>query len=380
MTKLPNANEQANVFGPEHLNPALGSEGDSANAPAMSPGHCRRPLDQYSEVTLAHGGGGKLTQELLDDLFLPAFGNATLSQLSDASVLSRPDGRIAFSTDSYVVQPLEFPGGSIGSLAVHGTINDLAMSGAAPIAISVAFILEEGLSFSVLRRIVDDLARAANEVGVEIVTGDTKVVERGRGDGCYINTSGIGGVPEGIHLGRDQIQVGDAVLVSGTLGDHGMAIMSCREGLEFDSTIRSDSAPLHELVKGMLAIDADIRILRDPTRGGAAASLNEICLQRDFGIEIENAAIPVRREVAAACEILGFDPLQVANEGKLIGIVKESDADQVLSTMRKFTTGVDACRVGTVVKQHAGQVVIRTEIGGKRILPMPIGQQLPRIC
>ena len=380
MTESPSENKKKGVSDSRRASPSRGQKNSGEDAPTRAPNHCRRPLDQYSEVTLAHGGGGKLTQDLLDDLFLPAFGNATLSQLADASVLSRPGGRIAFSTDSYVVQPLEFPGGSIGSLAVHGTINDLAMRGAAPIALSVAFVLEEGLSFSLLRRIVHDLAGAAHDVGVEIVTGDTKVVERGRGDGCYVNTSGIGIVPDGVELGCDQVQVGDAVLVSGTLGDHGMAIMSCREGLEFDSTIRSDSAPLYALVKGMLASGAGIRMLRDPTRGGVAASLNEICSKREFGIEIENAAIPVRREVAAACEILGFDPLQVANEGKLVCIVNASDADNLLSTMRRINTGVDACRVGTVVEEHAGQVVTRTEIGGKRILPMPLGQQLPRIC
>jgi hydrogenase expression/formation protein HypE len=289
-------------------------------------------------------------------------------------------GRLAMSTDSYVVRPLFFPGGSIGKLAVNGTVNDLAMSGARPLVLTAGFILEEGLPIAELAAVVERMASAARAAGVAVVAGDTKVVERGHGDGIYINTSGIGVVPPGSRLGSEPMRSGDVVLVSGTIGDHGMAIMSVREGLEFDAPIASDSAPLHGLVKAMLAACPSIRLLRDPTRGGVATSLNEIAALGGVGIEIEERAIPVASPVAAACEILGLDPLLVANEGKLLAVVPAEAAEGVLAAMRSHEQGRQAVVLGRVVAEHPRLVVMKTAIGGTRVLPMPIGEQLPRIC
>lgn len=354
-------------------------------APDFSRGACPAPLRSGERVVLGHGGGGQLSRELVEGLFVPAYGNPVLARLGDSSVLDlngavATGGRLAFSTDSYVVRPLFFPGGSIGDLAVNGTVNDLAMSGARPAVLSAAFIIEEGFEIAELTRVVGAMAAAARLAGVEIVTGDTKVVERGHGDGCYINTAGIGVVPAGIGLGPEGIRPGDAVLVSGTLADHGMAIMSVREGLGFDAEIASDTAPLHDLVATLLAACPSVRMLRDPTRGGVATSLNEIAGQARLGIEIDEGAMPVAPAVASACEILGLDPLLVANEGKLLAIVPGQAAEMALAALRSHEYGRRAAVLGRVVDRHPGRVVMRTVIGGSRVVPVPIGEQLPRIC
>ena len=346
---------------------------------------CPVPVRQRERVILGHGGGGALSHELIEQVFLPAFANPVLDRLGDSSVLDTADllaggGRLAISTDSYVVRPLTFPGGTIGDLAVNGTVNDLAMSGARPLWLTAAFIVEEGFPIEDLAEIARCMARAASAAGVTIVTGDTKVVERGHGDGCYVNTTGIGLVPPDVALGSDRVRPGDVVLVSGTLADHGMAVMSVREGLEFDAPIASDTAPLHGLVAAMLAACPAVRMLRDPTRGGVATSLAEIAVLAEVGIEIDEAAIPVAAPVAAACELLGLDPLQVANEGKLLAIVPAADADAVLAAMRAHEHGHGAVMLGRVVADHPRLVVMRTALGGRRIVPMPIGEQLPRIC
>lgn len=346
---------------------------------------CPTPLRDRPQIVMGHGGGGALSRDLVEHIFLPAFGNPALDRLGDSSVLDPPaalaaGGRLAFSTDSYVVRPLVFPGGSIGELAVNGTVNDLAMSGAEPLWLSAAFILEEGLAIADLVGIVARMAAAAARAGVRIVTGDTKVVERGRGDGLTITTAGIGAVPPGIDLGPHRLQPGDAVIVSGTLADHGMAIMSVREGLEFEAAIASDTAPLHGLVAALLAACPGLRMLRDPTRGGVAASLNEMAAAAGLGIEIDERAIPVAPVVASACEVLGLDPLQVANEGKLLAVVPDDSADAVLAVMRSHEHGRHAARLGRIMAEHPGLVAARTPLGGSRIVPLPIGEQLPRIC
>lgn len=346
---------------------------------------CPAPLRDRPLIVMGHGGGGALSRDLVEHVFLPAFGNPVLARLGDSSVLDVADrlaggGRLAFATDSYVVRPLVFPGGSIGELAVNGTVNDLAMSGAEPLFLSAAFILEEGLAIAELAGIVARMAAAARRAGVSIVTGDTKVVERGRGDGLTITTAGIGTVPPGVDLGAERVRPGDAVVVSGTLADHGMAIMSVRESLEFEASIESDTAPLHGLVAAMLAACPGIRMLRDPTRGGAAASLNEIAAATGLGIEIDEAKIPVAPVVASACEILGLDPLQVANEGKLLAVVPADAADAVLAAMLAHEHGRHAVLLGRIVAEHPGVVALRTAIGGTRVVPLPIGEQLPRIC
>ena len=341
---------------------------------------CPLPLRDYPNIVLGHGGGGQLSSELVEHLFLPQFQNDQLAHLGDSTVLAIGGQRLAFSTDSFVVRPLFFPGGSIGELAVHGTVNDLAMSGAQPLYLSAGFILEEGLPIDTLQEITARMAAAARQAGVTIVTGDTKVVEKGHGDGCYINTSGIGLVPPGIDIGPDQAQPGDAVLVSGTLGDHGMAIMSEREGLQFEATIQSDSASLNGLVKEMLAVCPEIHVLRDPTRGGLAAALNEIATQSGTGFELEETRIPVDPSVAAACEILGLDPLMVANEGKLLAIVPPEYAEPLLETMRRNPLGKQAAWIGHGTESHPRRVVAKTAIGGTRMITTQIGEQLPRIC
>ena len=344
---------------------------------------CPLPLRDHATIVMGHGGGGKLSAELVEHLFLPAFQNEALDNLGDASVVSLPAGRIAMSTDSYVIRPLFFPGGNIGELAVHGTVNDISMSGAKPLYLSCGFILEEGLSLEQLGRIVDSMAAAAKRAGVQLITGDTKVVDKGHGDGIYINTSGIGLIPDGPHqieIGPNRARPGDVVIVSGTLGDHGMAIMSVREGLTFETEIVSDSAALNGLVADMLAACPDIHVLRDPTRGGAASSLNEIAQASEVGIVIEERRIPVREAVRSACNFLGMDPLYVANEGKLLAVVPPEGADAVLETMRAHPLGRDAAIIGTAVAQHPGMLVAKTPIGGTRVVSMQIGEQLPRIC
>jgi hydrogenase expression/formation protein HypE len=341
---------------------------------------CPTPLPARDKVLLGHGSGGTLSAELLRDLFLPALGNPVLTQLNDQAVVNISGVRLAFTTDSFVVKPLFFPGGDIGSLAVHGTVNDLAMGGATPLFLSAAFIIEEGFSMDELRRVVNSMQSAAATVGVQVVTGDTKVVERGKGDGLFINTTGIGIVPDGLELSADRARPGDKVLLSGGIGEHGIAILAQREGLEFETTIQSDSAALHTLVAAMLKTTNAIRCMRDPTRGGLSSTLNEIAAQSRVGIEVEETAIPIREEVKGACELLGLDPLYVANEGKLVAIVEASAAEAVLGAMRNHPLGRQAQIIGTVNGERSGLVTMRTTLGTTRIVDMLAGDQLPRIC
>ena len=321
-----------------------------------------------------------LSAELIEHLFLPAFGGTRLAEMADAALLDLPQGRVAFSTDSFVVRPLFFPGGNIGELAVNGTVNDLAMRGATPLYISVGFILEEGLPLGDLGVVAESMAAAAKLAGVEIVTGDTKVVDRGHGDGIYINTTGIGAVPEGVNIGPQQIAPGDVIIVSGTIGDHGIAIMSVREGLGFEADAVSDTAPLNAMVAELVGADIDVHALRDPTRGGLAATLNELAGASGTGIVVDQPAIPVRRVVAAACEMLGLDPMYVANEGKLVAFVPAEHAESALSVIRADAYGREAAIVGRVVADHAGMVVATTPLGTTRVVDMQVGEQLPRIC
>jgi hydrogenase expression/formation protein HypE len=341
---------------------------------------CPTPLPARDKVLLGHGSGGKLSAELIRDVFLPALQNPVLAQLNDQAVVNINGLRLALTTDSFVVKPLFFPGGDIGSLAVHGTINDLAVGGATPLFLSAAFILEEGLSMDELQRVVNSMQQAAAQAGVQVVTGDTKVVEKGKGDGLFINTTGLGVVPDGLDLSADHARPGDKVLLSGPIGDHGIAILAQREGLEFETTIESDSAALHTLVADMLQVSGEIRCMRDPTRGGLSSALNEIAAQSRVGIELEERAIPVREEVKGACELLGLDPLYVANEGKLIAIVAPSVADELLRTMRGHLLGRESQIIGTVKQDNPGLVTMRTTLGTTRIVDMLAGDQLPRIC
>jgi hydrogenase expression/formation protein HypE len=341
---------------------------------------CPVPLVNRDTVLLGHGSGGKLSAELVRDIFLPAFSNSALAKLNDQAIVALNGSRIAVTTDSFVVSPLFFPGGDIGSLAVPGTVNDLAMGGAQPMFLSVAFIIEEGLSMDILRRIVQSLQQAAALAGVQVITGDTKVVEKGKGDGVFINTTGIGVVPEGIDMSADRARPGDQVLLSGSIGEHGIAILAQREGLEFESAISSDSAALHILTHDMLEVSREIRCMRDPTRGGLSSALNEIASQSRVGIALDECAIPVRDEVKGACEMLGLDPMYVANEGKLIAIVDPSVSEQVLAAMRKHPLGREAQVIGRVTEKNAGLVTMRTPLGTTRIVDMLAGDQLPRIC
>jgi hydrogenase expression/formation protein HypE len=341
---------------------------------------CPAPLPAKDKILLGHGSGGRLSADLLRAIFLPAFHNPALAKLNDQAVVNVDGVRLAFTTDSFVVNPLFFPGGDIGSLAVYGTVNDLAMGGAEPLFLSAGFIIEEGLPVETLRRVVLSFRQATEKVGVEVVTGDTKVVEKGKGDGLFINTSGIGRVPNGVELSADQARPGDCILLSGTLGDHGIAILSQREGLEFETPIESDAAPLHLLVAAMLEVTHSIRCLRDPTRGGLSSTLNEIAAQSRVGMVIEESALPIREEVKGACELLGLDPLYVANEGKLVAIVAPEFADETLAAMRGHPLGVKARIIGKVVDAHPGVVTMRTYLGTSRIVDMLAGDQLPRIC
>jgi hydrogenase expression/formation protein HypE len=340
---------------------------------------CPLPITERKNIVMGHGSGGKLTAQLVQELFLPVFGNEYLNKLDDQAVFRAGSARLAFTTDSFVVTPLFFPGGDIGELAVNGTVNDLAMSGAQPLFLSSAFILEEGFPVDDLSRIVDSMGKAARAAGVAIVTGDTKVVNKGSADKLFITTSGVGLVPDGIEISASRATPGDVILLSGSVGDHGMAIMSVREGLEFEGGIRSDTAPLHTLVRAMLEA-GEVHVLRDPTRGGLATSLCEIATASSSGIEIDACAVPVREGVKGACEILGLDPLFVANEGKLVAFVPETSAEAVLKAMRKHPAGQGAAAVGRCVADHKGMVLLRTEIGGTRILDLPFSEQLPRIC
>jgi hydrogenase expression/formation protein HypE len=352
-----------------------------ASTPDFSNWSCPLPLADYPTIVMGHGGGGKLGNELVEHLFLPAFRNPALENLGDAAVLDLAGARLAMSTDSFVVQPLFFPGGSIGELAVNGTVNDLAVSGAEPKFLSASFILEEGLPLAQLAAIVEDMSKAAAAAGVQIVTGDTKVVERGHGDGCYINTAGVGLLRPGINVGPHRAQPGDAVIVSGTIGDHGMAIMSVREGLEFESQIRSDCAALNGMIAAVLsAVGPAVHVMRDPTRGGLASTLNEIANSSNVGVAIDETKLPVRLEVQSACELLGLDPVYVANEGKAVFFVAPEAEHLVLEALRAHPLGRAATRIGYVTSEHKRMLVARTAMGANRVIPTQIGEQLPRIC
>jgi hydrogenase expression/formation protein HypE len=341
---------------------------------------CPLPLAARDRILLGHGSGGKLSAELLKEVFLPAFGNPVLNRLEDQAIVSLDGARFAITTDSFVVKPLFFRGGDIGSLAVHGTINDLAMGGAEPLWLTAAFILEEGLPTETLRRVVASMHEAANKVAVPIVTGDTKVVEKGGADGLFINTTGIGRVRDEISLSASLARPGDAILVSGFLGDHGIAILAEREGLQFETQVQSDSAPLHTLVTQLLEAGPRVHCLRDPTRGGLSSTLNEIAAASNVGMELNETCIPVREEVRGACELLGLDPMYVANEGKLVAIVAASAAEEALHALRSHPLGQDAAIIGYVTDKHPKMVVMRTPLGTTRIVDMLAGDQLPRIC
>ena len=342
---------------------------------------CPLPLADYPTVQLAHGGGGKLTQMLIEQLFAPAFANPLLAELHDGARLQVGGARLAFTTDSFVVRPLVFPGGDIGSLAVHGTVNDLAMCGARPLALSAGFILEEGLEMATLVRLVDSMRAAAQAVPVPIATGDTKVVDRGKGDGVYLNTAGIGLVPEGVDISPRRARPGDVVLLSGAIAEHGIAILSVREGLEFESPIVSDSAALHDLVAPLVErLGERVHVLRDPTRGGVASTLHEIAQAAAVGIRLQEASIPIAEAVRGACEILGLDPLYVANEGKALVIVAREAADEALEILRRHPLGRAAARIGEIVEAPRGAVHLQGPIGGSRVLDLLSGEQLPRIC
>ncbi len=342
---------------------------------------CPAPVQQRDRIVLGHGSGGKLMHDLIAKMFLPAFDNPLLRAGDDAAVFRLSAcSRLAFSTDSHVVDPLFFPGGDIGRLAVCGTVNDVAVLGAKPLYLTAAFILEEGLELDVLQRVLSSMRDAADEAGVQIVSGDTKVVQRGKADGLYINTSGLGAVLTGVEVGGAQAKPGDVVILSGPIGDHGIAVLSARGELGFDAAVQSDVAPLNHLIMAMMDASEQIHVLRDPTRGGVATTLNEIARQSGVGITLIEKNIPVRPAVRAACEMLGFDPLYVANEGKLIAIVARDDADQVLAAMRQNRYGADAVIVGEVQPESPGRVLLKTAIGSHRIVDVLLGEMLPRIC
>ena len=343
---------------------------------------CPLPLRETKRIVMGHGGGGILSEELIENLFFPAFGS-TGGPSRDSAVLEALGGRIALTTDSYVVNPLFFPGGNIGDLAVNGTINDLACSGAQPLALTAGFILEEGLEMEVLGAIAQSMGIAAAHAGVGIVTGDTKVVGKGSADGLFINTAGVGVVPEGLRIGPEQARPGDHIIVSGAIGEHGVAIMSVREGIDFGTTVTTDSAPLHRLVAAMLAAVDDpnvIHALRDPTRGGLVAATVEIARTSGVGIELDEARVPIPESVASACGFLGLDPLQVANEGKLVAFVDPAHSEAVLAAMRARPEGAGAVIIGRAVEEHPGMVVAKTPFGTTRVVERELGEQLPRIC
>ncbi len=362
-------------------------EESSATNPASLFGACPVPRSRYDQILLGHGSGGQLTADLIQRIFVPGFGNDVLAALEDQATVSldgRHNGvqgpRIAFTTDSFVVRPLFFPGGDIGKLAVHGTVNDLAVGGAVPRFLAAAFILEEGLALKDLQRIVRSMREACDAAGVALVTGDTKVVDRGKGDQVFITTTGIGLVPEGRCLSIRHARPGDRILVSGTLGDHGIAIMSVREGIEFETVLESDTASLADLTQTMLEACPMIRCMRDPTRGGLSSALNELAAASRIGVRLSEAALPIRPEVHAACEMLGLDPLYVANEGKLIAVVPSEEAERLLDVVRQHPLGRHAALIGEVVADHPGLVLLRSLVGGERVVTMLSGEQLPRIC
>jgi hydrogenase expression/formation protein HypE len=341
---------------------------------------CPVPLRDSPTIVMGHGGGGAMSAELVEHLFLPAFGDAAQAELGDSAIVPVGGSRIAFSTDSFVVKPLFFPGGSIGDLAVNGTVNDLAMSGARPLYLSTAFILEEGTALADIGRVAMAMGAAASVAGVRLVTGDTKVVDAGHGDAIFITTAGVGVIDDEVDIRPARATVGDVVIVSGSIGVHGVAVMSCREGLSFGTVVESDCAALNGLVGAMLATGADIHVLRDPTRGGVAASLNEIARAAHVGVEIIERDLPVPEGVANACSLLGLDPLYVANEGKLLAFVPAAHAEQVLAAMQAHELGKESVIIGRCVPEHPGMVVARTGLGGTRVVDLPLGEQLPRIC
>jgi hydrogenase expression/formation protein HypE len=360
------------------------SEDPKDTQPGTGPfGICPLPVFEHPQIVLGHGSGGKLSAELIEKVFVSRFRNSTLEKMDDQAVLEIGGTRLAFTTDSFVVTPIFFPGGDIGALAVNGTVNDLAMGGAKPLYLSAAFILEEGLAAADLERVVDSMAAAAQSAGVQLVTGDTKVVNRGKGDKVFITTTGIGVVPPGIRMSADRARPGDKVLLSGFIGDHGITILSQREGLEFESALESDCAALNGLVDAMLDAAADpaaFRVMRDPTRGGVATVLNEIAGKSRVGMVLTESAIPVRESVRGACELLGLDPLYVANEGKLVAVVAPEVAEHVLGAMGSHPLGADSRIIGEVVEQHPGMVLMKTSVGGTRVVDVLFGEQLPRIC
>jgi hydrogenase expression/formation protein HypE len=341
---------------------------------------CPAPLDASDRVQLGHGSGGKMSAALLRQRFLPALANESLTRLGDGSMVNVAGVDVVVSTDTFVVSPLEFPGGDIGSLAVHGTLNDVAMMGARPVCLTAGFVLEEGFPLDILDRIVRSMADAASLAGVPVVAGDTKVVERGKADGLYINTTGIGEADARFRPAPERARAGDAVIVSGAIGRHGMAIMAAREGLAFETTITSDSACLVGLVERLRTARVDVHVLRDPTRGGVASALNEIAAASGVGVEIDETVLPVPDDVRAACEVLGLDPLYVANEGILLAFVSAGDAERVLAALRSHPLGAGALQIGRVIAEHAGVVALRTSLGGTRIVDLLPGDQLPRIC
>ena len=342
---------------------------------------CPAPIPERARVLLGHGSGGQLSAALMREVIAPALAAVTPGgPLNDAAVVEVAGRRLAFTTDSFVVSPIEFPGGDIGELAVNGTVNDLAMMGAQPLALSLAYVIEEGLPIEDLRRVTESVAQAAKRAGVRIVTGDTKVVGRGAADGLFVNTAGIGLVADGVSVAADRAAIGDAVILSGPIGLHGIAIMSIREGLEFEVEIASDTQPLNALVAAIVAACPDVRVLRDPTRGGLASALNEIAAASGVGVELREETIPIPGPVRAACEMLGLDPLHVANEGKLVAIVPAASVEAVLAAMRSVASGVDAVEIGRVVADHPSMVTMRTIVGSQRIVDMLVGEQLPRIC
>ncbi len=367
---------------PARAEPVIAATQPAASEPegGMPGAACPLPILEHKQVVLGHGSGGKLTAELIERLFLPAFSNPLLNKLEDQAVFQLNGSRLAFTTDSFVVTPIFFPGGDIGELAVNGTVNDLAMSGARPLYLSAAFILEEGLPMDDLRRVAASMQRAAAAAGVQLVTGDTKVVNRGKGDKVFITTTGIGVIERPVNISAANARPGDYIILSGYIGDHGVAILSQRENLEFEGELKSDTAPLHTLVAAMLDASAEVRCLRDPTRGGVATVLNEIAARSRVGMRLREDAIPVSETVRGACEVLGLDPLYVANEGKLVAIVAAESARAVLDSMRTHALGRDACIIGEVVSEHPGMVLMKTEIGGTRVLDVMFGEQLPRIC
>ncbi len=355
-------------------------DGNNMDELNVEGGVCPLPLTHNEQIVMGHGAGGKMAADLIAKTFLPAFDNPALAAANDGALVDMPVGRLAISTDSHVVAPLFFPGGDIGRLAVCGTVNDVAMMGATPLYLTAGFILEEGLPLATLERVAASMREAAAEAGVQIVTGDTKVVQRGKADGLYVNTSGVGIVRAGLEIGGAQARPGDAVLLSGPIGDHGVAVLAARGELGFETDIQSDCAPLNHLVAAMLEASPNVHVLRDPTRGGVATTLNEIARQSEVCITLDETSIPVRPAVVSVCEMLGFDPLYIANEGKLLAIVAREDAQKVLDAMHRTPYGEEATQIGEISTAPSGRVLMKTTIGSMRVVDVLMGEMLPRIC